>query len=235
MDQLRTCQPLAELDRNNSADVAQLQEILGVFAPEEAFSVNDSIVYVSDYQTTNVYARIASLRSAPSASATTSAVGLSGQSDILYALQSGGGTAAGELISKLGVFISGQLSNGDVDGSTFEQDADFSSNRFTVGADYRFNENVVAGVGLGVLQNETKFSRVVGGTDSGGFNLTAFGSWYEGDQGYIDAVLDFGTSNHDLKRSIGTDPDAPILAIGNTDKSAISLTVSARLLKNVAY
>ncbi len=239
LDLLLTCDSIAELDRNDPDDIAQLQEILDVFAPEEAFSVNDSIVYVSDYQTTNVYARIDSLRSAPSASTNTTTPDSSAQSDVLQkqfsvggelasiSSVSGGGAAAGELTTQLGVFFTGQLSNGDVDGSTFEQDADFNSNSFTVGADYRFNKNVVVGIGLGVLQNKTEFTSVDGGTESEGFNLTAFGSWYEEDQGYIDAVLDFGSSSHDLERAIGNDPGAPVLAIADTDSSAISFTVSA--------
>lgn len=125
------------------------------------------------------------------------------------------------------MFFTGQLSSGDVDGSTFEQDADFNSNSFTAGADYRFTNNVVAGVGLGVLQSETSFSRTAGGTDLEGFNFTVFGSWYEEGQGYMDAVLDVGNNSHELERSIGTNPDAPVLALGYTDSSAVSFTVSA--------
>lgn len=239
LDLLLTCQSIAALDGNNPADIDELQEILDVFAPEEAFTVNDSIVYVADYQTTNVYARIDSLRSIPNANADTASVDASGHSSLFNALYSvpnelgktspisGGGAAAGGLVSQVGVFFSGQISAGDVDGSTFEQDADFNSNSFTVGADYRFNKNVIAGLGFGVLQNKTEFTEVKGGTESDGFNLTAFGSWYEEDQGYLDVVLDFGNNSHELERAIGFDLDAPVLAIATTDSSAVSFTMSA--------
>lgn len=239
LDLLLTCQSIAVLDENDPADIEELQEILDVFAPEEAFSVNDSIVYVADYQTTNVYARIDSLRSVPNANADRASFDTSGQTELFNALYpatnelgqtspiSGGGAAAGGLVSQIGVFFSGQLSSGDVDGSTFEQDADFNSNSFTMGADYRFNKNVIAGLGFGVLQTKTEFTEVAGGTESDGINLTAFGSWYEEDQGYLDVVLDFGNSSHDLERAIGFDPNAPVLAIAKTDSSAVSFTMSA--------
>lgn len=238
LDLLNTCQLINDLDQNNPDDVVRLQEILDIFAPEEAFSVNDSITYVSDYQTTNVYARINSLRnfrssvdnnvSADSFSQPVSSSGLYLQNGgVTSELKtSGGGAAAGNSLSRLGVFFSGQLSNGDVDGSTLEQDADINSNSFTTVVDYRFTSSAVAGLGFGVLQNETKFSNVDGGTDSEGFNLTAFGSWYAQNKGYIDVVLDFGINSHDLERSIGTDSGSPVLAQSSTDSSAYTFSVS---------
>ncbi len=66
LDLLKTCGLINDLDPNDPDDVVRLQQILDIVAPEEAFSVNDSIVYVSDYQTTNVHARINSLRNTPS-------------------------------------------------------------------------------------------------------------------------------------------------------------------------
>jgi len=238
LDLLRTCQSIIALDQNNPNDIAQLQEILDVFAPEEAFAANDSIVYVSDYQTTNVLARIHSLRTSPTPSDGTNdseLIGLSEGTSSSYLLSdviaphtlSGGSAAAGELLSRLGIFFTGQLSSGDVDGAIFEQDADINSSSFTAGADYRFNTNVVAGVGFGVLQNETDFTRVDGGTDSQGFNVTAFASWHEEGQGYFDVVLDVGANSHDLERGIGADAAAPVQALATTDSSAISFTVSA--------
>lgn len=255
LDLLKTCQLINDLDPNDPDDVVRLQEILDVVAPEEAFSVNDSIVYVSDYQTTNVHARINSLRNSPSSGASdadsvddiddvddtdvepvsqsvlqsASFPGLNLQ-DVgtgSWLETSGGGAAADDTFSRLGVFFSGQLSSGDVDGSTFEQDTDISSSSFTAVVDYRFTDSIVAGLGFGVLQNEAEFSNVDGGTDSEGFNLTAFGSWYEEDKGYVDVVLDVGANSHDLERSIGTDPAAPVLAQSSTDSSAFTFSISA--------
>ena len=278
LDLLKTCTLINDLDPNDPDDVVRLQEILDIVAPEEAFTVNDSIVYVSDYQTTNVHSRINSLRNTPSSGVgdTNEAEGTGDAEDGddaqdaddleedddaedgddtnagddtdaetvsqsqaasgLYLqdggvgsnlVTSGGGAAAGNAFSRLGVFFSGQLSSGDVDGSTFEQNTDINSSSFTAVVDYRFTDRVVAGLGVGVLQNEAEFSNVDGGTDSDGFNLTAFGSWYEEDKGYVDVVLDFGANSHDLERSIGTDPSAPVLAQASTDSSAFTFSISA--------
>ncbi|WP_157736443.1 autotransporter outer membrane beta-barrel domain-containing protein [Granulosicoccus antarcticus] len=240
MDLLNTCQLIDDLDQNNPDDVVRLQEILNTFAPEEAFSVNDSIVYVSDYQTTNVLSRINSLRRSPPTtdadsdssesywqSGSSSTLAFLGKDSATEQRATGGGAAAVGPLSRVGLFFSGQFSSGDVDGSTYEQDADISSNSFTTVADYRLTDSIVAGIGFGVLQNETTFSNVDGGTDSEGFNLTAFGSWYKESAGYIDVVLDFGTNSHDLERGIGNDPSAPVLAQSSTDSSAFSFSIGA--------
>ena len=246
LDLLNTCQLILSLDQNNPDDIGQLQDILDTFAPEEAFSVNDSIVYVSDFQTTNVYARIHSRRGSTSQETSDTAsnltvrpIGFLDPYSISYKLTtesdplSGGGAAADAFSSNLGVFFSGQLSNGDIDGSTFEQDADITSSSFTVGADYRFNDNFFAGVGFGVLQNDTDFSNVVGGTESEGVNLTAYGSWSKENLGYIDGVLDVGNNSHDLERGIGLDPTTPVSALGSTDTTAVTFTLSAGRYFNV--
>lgn len=214
-----TCQLVAGLDENDPADAAQLQQILSAVAPEEAFSLNDSIVYVSDYQTTNIFGRMNALRSA----AVTSELNFDNTAS---QFASGGGAATG-LFSKLGVFFSGQASEGDIDGDILEQDTDIETGSFTFGSDYRFSDQVLAGVGIGVIQSDSSFSNAAGGTESEGINLTVFGTWYEQDTAYIDAVLDFGSNSYDLERNISIDSSNQILALGETDSSIVSFTAGA--------
>lgn len=244
LDLQSTCQIVEGLDPNNPDDVEQLQAILDSVAPEEAFTMNDSLVYVSDYQTTNVYARINTLRKTPADSddsndspaddddqafisdglfKTGLSLSLNDTDDELEdSLSSSGG-----LFSKMGLFFSGNLSQGDIDGDRNEQNTDFSTTSFTVGTDYRFTDRFVAGVGVGAIQQASEFTQVAGGTDSDGFNVTLFGTWYKQDAVYIDAVVDFGSNSFDLERDIATQAGTPVFALADTESSSTSVTLGA--------
>ncbi|MFK7857385.1 MAG: autotransporter outer membrane beta-barrel domain-containing protein [Granulosicoccus sp.] len=223
------CDLIDTFDEDNPEDVRRLQEIADIVAPEEAFAVNDSLVTFSDYQTTNVHARLNVLRNAVLEQAgseddeqTSSILNDFGPASIL---QSGGG-ASSDLVSRLGAFINGHVSSGTFDGAELQQDSDISSSSLTFGADYRFGDNVVAGLGLGFLQDESTFSNVIGGAESDGFNLTAYATWYEADKGYLDFVLDFGSADYDQERAISLTGDSSLIAASSPSSSATSITVS---------
>ncbi len=226
----QVCDLIDSLDPNDPTELRRLQEITEAVVPEEAFALNDSLVVFSDYQATNVHARLTALRQPASDSPANwqTSQSRSHSNDHGYELigQSGAG-ASGELLSRLGGFINGHVSNGEIDGAVLQQDSDFSSSSLTFGSDYRFSDNVVAGVGLGVLQNETSFNRVSGGAQADGFNVTAFATWYETDEGYLDIVLDLGRTDHELKRSVSIFPDTSLIAISSPTSTAKTMTVSA--------
>lgn len=227
---LGVCAFLDSLDPNDADDFEQLQNISDLIAPEEAFAVSDALVVSSDFQTSNVHSRLNALRSNVGQ---VTGVAQSASSDSNFADSgfagssfSGGGGASADLISNFGAFVTGQTSSGDFDGENLQQDTDFSSDSLTVGADYRFGQNVIAGFGIGVSQEETSFRRVAGGSDSNGVNFTAYTTWFESDKGYIDLVVDFGNTDHDLERSSGlTNADVRSVT-ASTSSSFSTITVS---------
>jgi uncharacterized protein YhjY with autotransporter beta-barrel domain len=224
------CDVLADLDPNIPADVARLQELTSAVAPEEAFAVNDSLVVFSDYQTTNVRARLNALRQPNVNIQANWQNGLApvapGKNDPAHP-EPTGGSASGDFLSRAGGFVNGSVSNGSIDGNRLQQNASIASSSLTLGGDYRFGDHVIGGFGLGVLQDESSFKQVSGGAQSDGFNVTAFASWSESDQGYLDVVLDLGQTQHDLKRSIAISPDTLLTAISSPSSTATSITVSA--------
>ena len=237
---LAVCQQISTLNPNVAADLAELIDIATAFIPEEYFVISDSIVYLSDYQTTNVYQRINAVRAPVSTSP--SKLGLLGihrrpfqpgsDNNSLLATErktpSGGAGASGSFQSNLGVFVNGQQSSGDVQGAELQQDNDFSNTNFSIGADYRFSSKVVGGLALGAVNSSSDFTNVLGGNDASGFNLTLFGTWYETDKGYVDAVLDYGSTSNELIRQISVAGDNTIsLVSASTDSSVLSFTTSA--------
>ncbi len=225
------CDLVNSLDVNNVEESNLLQEIADALAPEEAFALNDSLSVISDYQTTNVLARLNSLRnpllrnSAFNGDAAQQEQQLSLNSNRLNFGQVGGGASA-DLVAPIGVFINGHVSSGEFDGGQLQQDADIAANSFTIGGDYRFNEKVVAGIGAGFVQDAVNFTSVAGGAESDGFNLSAFATWYETDQGYLDVVLDFGRSDYTLERSITIFANNPLTATSTPTALSTSFTVS---------
>jgi len=219
------------LDPNKPEDALRLQQIADAVAPEEAFALSDSVSAVSHYQTTNVHARLNAMRNSIATFASTDTVRsdqprpTTGAASENPEKQVGGGASA-DLVSPLGVFVNGHVSSGNMDGGQLQQDSNIASSSLTVGSDYRFNDNIVAGLGIGFVQDKANFRSVSGGTASDGVNLTTFASWFDTDQGYLDVVLDFGRTDYTLERSVSVDQDGDLIATSSPAATATSITVS---------
>jgi len=236
-DLLNTCNIVSGLNPDDPADAALLNQVLRRIGPEEAFSVNDTVVYVSDYQASYIQNRITTRRTALSQTA-----GALNNQDLNNDVEesslnfrSGGNSGNDSLESRFGFFINPNVINTDINGDILEQDADLTGTSLIFGGDYRVNDEVIAGAALGFINNETKFSAVRGDTSLEGFNFTLFGTWFRDSIGYLDAILDAGKNNYNLRREIGTSIDetngrlltSDLFALGDTDASTITLTGTA--------
>ncbi|MFK7891162.1 MAG: autotransporter outer membrane beta-barrel domain-containing protein [Granulosicoccus sp.] len=231
---LDVCATVDALDPNDPDDVEALAEIADIIAPEEAFAINDSLTTLSDYQTTNVRARLNALRSreleAESEEDLSTGIddtALAAEHEYSSVSPAKGGGASADLSSRFGSFVSGHISSGDIDGAKLQQSAEISSSSITIGGDYRFNDNVVAGLGIGFLQDESSFKRFSGGAESEAISVTAFATWYETDKGYLDIVLDIGSSDYELERSISIPPDTGLVAVASPGADSLAVTLGA--------
>jgi len=231
-DLLNTCGIINSLDPDDPEDAVLLSELLERITPEEAYSVNDSIVYVSDFQTSYVQNRITTLRSTPTPVNNT----FDGNNSPLSSLSSlkfisdGGGD--GIFASRLGLFFNASVLDMDIEGEILQQDTDLTGSSLIFGADYRLNDEVFVGAGVGYIDNDTDFSNVGGETSLEGVNFTLYGTWSRDRLGYIDAIIDVGINSYDLRREIGSTIDdttgelqqSNIFALGDTDSTSISLS-----------
>lgn len=239
---LNICTAAQDLNIGTDPDqIAALQTLLNTVAPEEAFSMNDAIVLTGDFQTTNIRARLETLRGFNASESTRTTAAFSDLSrhyrlrseqpvqhiPVTKALNPDSGGSASSIASNLSLFTSFQTSQGSVDGDILQQDTEFNSNSFTVGSDYRVNNSVIVGAGLGAISDSTEFKDVDGETNFSGFNVTLFGTWYDSDIAYADLVLDFGNNDYELERGIGLEEGNRILAVGKTSSSVTSLALSA--------
>ena len=154
--------------------------------------------------------------------------GIVGDGDGTFGFGGGGASSDdGGLGSRLGVFVNGSASIGEVDGAGEQRDADISTAGVTVGVDYRFTPNTVSGVGLGLVVNETAFDSNDGSVDLDGLALTLFSTYYEPDSGYVDGVLEIGRNAYDVRRRINLPGLPDQFGLGETDADVLSATIGA--------
>jgi outer membrane autotransporter protein len=138
----------------------------------------------------------------------------------------GGGASADESQSmgRFGVFINGSGSFGDRDTTVDELGFDFSTGGISAGADYRISDELVLGGALGYVSNEMDFESSRGDQDITGYTLSAYGSWYQSENAYIDGILSYGTNNFDMTRHIqfGT---TDVKARGDTDGTEFAVSI----------
>ncbi len=202
-DLLATCQVLSPLADDDTALAAGLDRLI----PEEAFSISDTLTDAAKLQVTNVQARINNLHRREANN------------------RSGGGASSLPLrLNSVEPFFNSQFASGDIDGNRLQQDADLSTRQFTAGADYRFSDAMIAGVGLGIFQNETNFRALAGGSIVDGANLTMFATFMRESLGYLDVVVDVGNNRYDLSRQINLDGGNQVLALADTQSSSVSVS-----------
>jgi uncharacterized protein YhjY with autotransporter beta-barrel domain len=114
---------------------------------------------------------------------------------------SGDDEPGGLFDDRLGLFMNGNVAFGEKDDTALEAGYDFDSIGLTLGADYRFTDNVVAGFAIGYGDSSSDFTQNRGKLDSNGYSGSVFASFYD-QGGYIDGILSYGKSSFDALRRI---------------------------------
>jgi uncharacterized protein YhjY with autotransporter beta-barrel domain len=234
---LETCQTLL-----TDASPAEVETALDALSGQQVTAAQTSGIDFSALQLTNIASRIQALRAGAHG---VSVAGLNivhdGKRIPLAELGSmveslfGGGASGdddepgGLLGDRLGLFINGNYIYGNKDDSALEAGYDFDSIGVTLGADYRFTDQFVAGFAVGYGNSSSDFTMSRGKLDSDGYSGSVFGSFY-GDSYYLDGILSYGQSNYDALRRIAfTSGGVQTLAEanGDTDGSTFGAGLSA--------
>lgn len=143
-------------------------------------------------------------------------------------LRSGGGGGASadptKIFGGLGIFLNGQGSFGDQDGTSREPSFTFNTQGLTLGSDYRLSDNLVLGAALGYLRTDSDID-AGGRVKMSGYSLSAFGSYYIGEKLYVDAIATYGWNGFDVTRKVALD-DTTAVAKGDPDANQLTLSVS---------
>ncbi|MGH8613859.1 MAG: autotransporter outer membrane beta-barrel domain-containing protein, partial [Gammaproteobacteria bacterium] len=152
------------------------------------------------------------------------------------------GGAAGDgssaLPGRFGAFVNGIYNFGDVD-STFDQVGfDYDGGGVTAGADYRFTDDLIAGVGFNYIHSAADFDGDGGDLDSDSYNGLVYGTYYLPDGVYVDGIATFGGINYDSTRNIryrlDTEPTGGVNTQATAESNGWQYSVSGGLGYNYA-
>ena len=103
---------------------------------------------------------------------------------------------------RLGVFINGSISLGDKDRTDNVAGFDFTTTGITVGADYRFTDQLIAGLAAGYVNTDTDLDARGGSLDTDGYSLSLYGTYFQEKGMYLDGIITYGNNDYDQSRRI---------------------------------
>lgn len=125
--------------------------------------------------------------------------------ELLTANGGSAGSDAGMNLGRLGVFVNGSVSLGNRDGSDNVAGFDFDTTGITLGADYRFTDQLVMGLAAGYLKTDTSLDAKGGDLNTDGYSLSLYGTYYRDSGMYLDGILSYGNNDFDQTRNIRYD------------------------------
>jgi outer membrane autotransporter protein len=108
-----------------------------------------------------------------------------------------------------GAWVSGRVVFGEKDPTTNQIDYDFDTAGITFGLDYRFTDEMVAGVAVGYSNTDAKLGSNNGELDSKGYSVAAYGTWFKGESFYMGGSLGYGSNEYDHLRNVRYTIDRP--------------------------
>jgi uncharacterized protein YhjY with autotransporter beta-barrel domain len=232
----KSCETLAA---NVQEDPNQAADALKQLSGEQVTALQTTATDFAAAQVVNLGARLVALRqgakgfsvsglnlSLPGPGAPLQALASLGQVLLGEGGSSGDEEQGGLLDDRLGIFINGAVRFGSQDASSRESGFDFDTQGITIGADYRFNEALVAGLALGYGNAQADFDSNGGSQDSDSFSGSLYGSWYR-DRGYLDGIVSVGSISYDTMRNIDLFDGAVVDKFkGNTDGTQWAIGVA---------
>lgn len=128
---------------------------------------------------------------------------LSGSNDFndLPSGGSAGSETANTDYSPFGFFINGSITLGDKESSSTERGYDIDSDNYTLGMDYRVDEQLVVGAAYGYSSSEIEFNSTGDDMDNQVNNLFVYGSLYD-DNYFFSTTLGYAFGEIDTSRRI---------------------------------
>jgi outer membrane autotransporter protein len=138
----------------------------------------------------------------------------------------GGGASADSnaLGGRLGVFVHGNVGNGNRDTTQREVGFDFNLYNVTAGVDYRFTDQLILGAAFGYGNTNADFDQSPNKTTVDGWSGMLYGTYMPTDALYVDGILSGGHNNYDVRR---LDPFSGLTATGNTDGTSFGASLGA--------
>jgi len=121
-----------------------------------------------------------------------------------YANGEGGNGGGSGKAGPFGVWASGMIRSGNHDGRNGSADVDFETDGVSFGVDYRLNDALVLGGGIGYGQDDSDIGQNGSRAEGKALTLAMYGSYSPGERFFIDALLGYQMLDYDLRRYVTT-------------------------------
>jgi outer membrane autotransporter protein len=101
-----------------------------------------------------------------------------------------------------GIWASGTIRSGNHDGRNGSADVDFETDGVSFGMDYRVNDGLVIGGGVGYGQDESDIGGNGSRSEGSALTLALYTSYSPGELFFLDALFGYQTLNYDLRRFV---------------------------------
>ncbi len=116
--------------------------------------------------------------------------------------QIGGGASADSIISRFDVFANGHTSWQEYDRINLNPGFNLFDSKVTIGADYRFTDNLIVGLTSSYLSSDSELKQGAGDIDTNGYAFSIYGSYYVGDSFFIDGTFAYADQRHRTLRNV---------------------------------
>lgn len=99
-------------------------------------------------------------------------------------------------------WIGGIVNEGERDGNASRSGFDFETQGISGGLDYRWNERVAVGVGLGYARDSTDVGSAGSSSEATGWSLVGYGTHRPSPRSYVEMVLGYGKLDFDWRRAL---------------------------------
>jgi outer membrane autotransporter protein len=236
VDVLDKGMPTPELERdlidlvdNVATNKDQVSEALQQIAPEEYLAQGRMALELGATQVRNIDSRLHALRRGVRC---IDASGLNtDMNDAVLAAESlftpddlchGGKEGASQ--QRLGLFINGDWSTGERDVTNRESAFSFDTKNITLGADYRITDYSIIGVAVGLSKVDLGFDKHYADMKADGQSISLFGTIYETDKFYFDAIIGYGKNDFDNNRYLDYRLDGTDTQVNQTLSSSNTTT-----------
>ncbi|WP_020682762.1 autotransporter outer membrane beta-barrel domain-containing protein [Marinobacterium rhizophilum] len=134
--------------------------------------------------------------------------------------ENGAGASAEMNFGRLSLFVNANYTDTERDQSDFETGFDQDLYGATFGADYRYSDQVTAGLALGYSNSDTDFDANAGELDTDSLSLIAYGNFRPGADLYIDAYLGYASLDYKSTRNISYELVSDDVLLGTVSEVA---------------
>ena len=200
------CRELYSGSLNNAQKIAALGQI----TPEQIAAQTTQFLRVGTNRMINIEHRLTALRHGAKGSQI--ALNVDGQSipfgKLAQSLQNARGGSAGDSPddpfrdSPLGVYVQGRYNGGDLDNTLQERGYRFNTFGFTMGADYRFSDQLILGMAWGYDSTAINYTASGGKMDTQTVHGVFYGSYYLPKDFYLDWIANYSGHDYEMTRNI---------------------------------